>query len=260
MDTTTTLFAVIGISAMAFMIVGMLISQSRYKALEAKNNQIRMLNLQQRRLNNLLRSLPSSYLSNELRDFLYQAIQQNLKSQIQLLPEKSTLLKDDYQHISEERERVRQNPPTVTKELLTADQASVYRGLLKSLYEFIRRNYETGRLKKEHAEKMIKQVEIKLVETALDFFILTARELLLQNKFRQTHNAYQRALDAIENSPFTAQFKQESMRIRAEMNKVTDEWRSRRDAQSRASGEKLANQMEDMVEEQESWKKKQTYD
>jgi hypothetical protein len=260
MEANTTLFTVIGIALLAIMIIGMLVSQSRHKALEAKNNQIRMLTLQQRRLQNLLRSLPASYLSVELRDFLYQAILQNLKSHMALVPDKNALLKDDYKQIAEERDRVKQNPPPASKEILTADQASVYRGLLKSLYQFIRRNYETGRLKKEQAEKMIKMVEIKLVETAVDFFELTAKEFRAQSKFRQTRNAYQKALDTIEESPFSAQFKQESVKIRSNLNNLVDEWRNSRVNSSQAASDKLAGEMENLVDDQDSWKKKQTYE
>jgi hypothetical protein len=144
--------------------------------------------------------------------------------------------------------------------LLTADQASVYRGLLKSLYEFIKRNYETGRLKKDHAEKIIKQVQIKLIETAIDFFSLTAKEFRAQNKYRQTRNAYQKALDTIEESPFAAQFKQESVKIRSELNKVIDDWRASRETGSKEASDKLADQMESLVDDQESWKKKQDYE
>lgn len=260
MDGNTTLFTVIAIAVLAIMIIGMLVSQSRHKALEAKNNQIRMLTLQQRRLNNLLRTLPPSYLSIELRDFLFQAMLQNLKTHIELVPDKNDLLKEDYRQLAEEREAVKAKPPKPTKDLLTADQASVYRGLLKSLYEFIKRNYETGRLKKDHAEKIIKQVQLKLIETAIDFFTLTAKEFRSQNKYRQTRNAYQKALDTIEESPFAAQFKQESVKIRSELNKVIDDWRASRETGSREASEKLADQMESLVDDQDSWKKKQDYE
>lgn len=260
MEANSTLFTVIGIAVLAIMIVGMLITQSRHKALEVKNNQIRLLTLQQRRLKNLLRSLPSSYLSVEMRDFLYQALLQNLKSHMELVPDKNALILEEYQQLSAEREQVKQNPPPATKELLTADQASIYRGLLKSVYEFIRRNYESGRMKKEHAEKLIKQIELKLIETAVDFFTLTAKEFHNVGKFRQTRNAYQKALDTIEASPHSAQFKQESVRIRSDLNRLIDEWRSSREQDSKAAGDKLAGEMEGLVDDQDSWKKKQAYD
>lgn len=260
MQANTTLFTVIGVVIVAIMIVGMLVSQSRHRALEARNNQIRMLTLQQRRLQNLLRSLPSSYLSVEMRDFLYQALLQNIRSHMDLVPDKNELLKSDFDEIADERARVKTNPPPASKDILTADQASVYRGLLKSLYQFIRRNYETGRLKKEHAEKMIKQVEMKLVETAVDFFTLTANELRSQNQYRQTRNAYQKALDTIEESPYSAQFKQESVKLRGNLNAVIEEWRASRETNSSAASEKLAGEMEELVDDQDSWKKKQTYE
>ena len=254
------MFTVIGIAVLSVMIVGMLVSQSRHKALEVKNNQIRMLTLQQRRLQNLLRNLPPSYLSVEMRDFLYQALLQNLKSHMALVPDKNDLLKEDYRQIAEERERVKQNPPAPTKEQFTVDQASVFRGLLKSLNEFIRRNYETGRLKKEHAEKMIKQVQLKLIETAVDFFVQTATSFRGEDKFRQTRNAYQKALDTIENSPYANEFKHESVKIRALLNRAIEDWRASRETDNKAAADKLAGEMESLVDDQDSWKKKQTYE
>ncbi|WP_320826925.1 hypothetical protein [Reinekea sp.] len=260
MAENTTLFTVIAIIIIAIMIVGMMVSQGRYKALEARNNKIKLLTLQQRRLQNLLRSLPANYLSPELRDFLYQALLQNLKSHSDLVPDKNTLLKDDYQQLKTERERVKQNPPAPIDILMSADRVSIYRGLLKSLYQFIRSNYETGRLKKDHAEKMIKQIEIKLVETAVEFFTLTGKEFRQQGKFRQTRNALQKALDTIEESSYGPQFQQESFKIRSDLNRVIDDWHASRDLQSQASQGKLADEMTSMVDDQDSWKKKQTYE
>ena len=260
MTTTTIFFTIAGAILIAVMVVGMMISQSKHKALAAKNNQLRMLNQQQRRLQNLLRSLPENYLSPELRDFLYQAILNNLKSFISLQPEKSAMLKEEYDTLSREREQMKANPPKGSNQLLSADQTSAYRGLLKSLYEFIRRNYQTGRLTKEHAEKMIKQVELKLVETAIDFFTTTAKDLIAQNKAPQARNVYQKALDTIEKSPHSAQFKQDGMKIRAEMEKATEAIRAIREQRAEAESAKLADQMESLANEEESWKKRQTYD
>lgn len=260
MDVNTTLFSVIGVAALAIMIVGMLVTQSRHKAREARNSQIRMLTLQQKRLNNLLRTLPASYLSVELRDFLYQAMLQNLKSHIDLVPDKNTLLNEDYQQLLNEQQNARFNPPAPGKDLLTADQASVYRGLLKSLYEFIKRNYDTGRMKKEHAEKLLRQVQIKLVETAIDYFTLMADEYRRQDKYRQTRNSYQKALDTISESAFENEFRKESVQIRAKLNKVNEAWRKSRESASVAAAEKLAGEMENLVDQQDSWKKKQTYE
>lgn len=260
MQVNTTLFTVLGVAVVAIMAIGMLVSQSRHKALEARNNQLRTLNLQQRRLQNLLKSLPPSYLTPELRDFLYQALLQNLKTHIELVPDKAELLKDEYKQLAEERERSKAKPPKGNKESLTADQASVYRGLLKSLHEFIKRNYETGRMKKDHAETMIKHVQLKMVETAVEFFELTADEFHAQGKFRQCRNAYQKAIESIESSPYSGQFKQEATKLRAKLNKLIEEWRASRETDSAKASNKLAGEMADMVDDQDSWKKKKDYE
>lgn len=206
MGSSTTLITVVGLAFLSFIVLGMLISQSNHRARKARNEQINQLQLQQRRLNNLLRSLPASYLSVELRDFIYQALQQNLRSQITLARTSKERLSSDLEQITAERARVRDNPPATETVRLTAEQVSLYRGLLKSLYQFIRRNYETGRLNKDHAEKIINQVELKLIETAVDYFTLTGAELHAEQKYRQARNAYQKALDAIEGSIHSAPF------------------------------------------------------
>ncbi|TCS41993.1 hypothetical protein [Reinekea marinisedimentorum] len=260
MGSTNTLLTVIGLAILAFIILGMLISQSNHRARKARNEQINQLQLQQRRLNNLLRSLPASYLSVELRDFIYQALQQNLKSQITLARSSKEHLISDLEQVSAERLRVRDNPPAAETLKLTADQASLYRGLLKSLYQFIRRNYETGRLNKDHAEKIINQVELKLIETAVDYFTLIGGEFHAEQKYRQARNAYQKALDAIEGSIYSSRFKQQTVKLRNELNKLVDEWRENRDVVSKAASEKLAGGFESFVEEQDSWKKKQDYE
>lgn len=260
MTSNTTLFTIIVVILLATMIVGMLVSQSRQKDLEQRNHQIRMLGLQQRRLQNLIRTIPANYLSIELRDFLYQALLQNLKSQMDLVDNKNRLLSDDFERITAEREAVKQHPPKETKEKYSADQTSIYRGLLKSVHQFVVRNYETGRLKKDHAEKMIKQVELKLVETAMDFFSLMGNERQQSNDYRQARNAYQKALDAIEQSPHIDEFKQESMKIRASLNQVIEAWRISREQSSKLGTDKLADEMSEFVDDQDSWKKKQTYE
>lgn len=260
MDQATTVIAVVLSAAFFMIVIGMMVSQARHKALEAKVQRLRALSQQKKRLNNLLRSLPPSYMSIEIRDFLYQAIIQNLRTQLTLTPEKNELINSELEDLIQERERVREQPIPKNTDLLSADQASIYRGLLKSLYQFIRGNYETGRLKKDHAEKMIKQIEIKLVETAVDFFAITAKDFASQKRYREAKNAYQKALSTIGESKYQDQFKQQDMKLRNDLNRVIAQWRESREEASKASSTKLAESMENLVEDQESWKKKHDYE
>jgi tetratricopeptide (TPR) repeat protein len=260
MNSTTTVIAVLIIAVFSAIIIAMMVSQARHKALEAKNHRSRTLAMQKKRLNNLLRSLPPSYLSSELRDFLYQAILQNLKSQAALLPEKNELINDEIAELAAERERIKTHPIKGQTTLHSADQSSVYRGLLKSLYQFVRGNYQTGRLNKSHAEKMLKQIDVKLDETAVEFFDLSAKSFMDQNKYREAKNAYQKALSTIDESKHPEQFQQQSLVIRNSLEKLIEDWRSSREDFSKRNSEKLADQVGNMVTEEDSWKKKQSYD
>lgn len=260
MPTETALFSIIGGVCVAFVVIGLMVSHSRYRALAKKNDQIRSLTLQQRRMNNLLRTLPANYLSTDLRDFLYQAMLQNLKSQLALVKDKNDLLKSDYEQLKREHAMVKASPTETSAEPLSSDQTSIYRGLLKTLYEFIKSNYESGRLKKDHAEKILTQVQLKLVETAVDYFTLTANQFYQQKNYRQSRNAYQKALEAINDSSLASQFNQESVKLRSQLDKITEEWRESRKSASEAASTKLAGEMESLVDDQESWKKKHDYE
>ena len=256
MDNDTLLFTLTSVAIVIFVLVGMLVSQARQRALIARNNKIKQLSQQQRQVQNLLRSLPANYLSVELRDFLYQAVLQNLKSHAELAPDRSRFIREDYEQFKAERERVKLNPPEPINILMSVDQASIYRSLLKSLHQFIRNNFATGRLEKAYAESLLKQVALKLVETAVDFFTLTAREFRSKNKYRQTTHAFQKALDTIQNSPFSSEFKAESFKIQSELTEQVEQWNSLRKAEQEAAQAKLEEEASAIEDEQNSWKKK----
>ncbi|MBU2862970.1 hypothetical protein QWZ13_10135 [Reinekea marina] len=260
MDSTTTIIAVGIIAVFSMIIIAMMVSQARHRALESKNNRARSLVLQKKRLNNLLRTLPGNYLSAELRDFLYQAIIQNLKTQLTISTYKTEELQLEIDELTTERQQVKSRPVKAPSVLLTPDQTSIYRGLLKSLYQFVKGNYQTGRLNKAHAEKMLQQVEIKLDETAVEFFELSAKAFLKEKRYREAKNAYQKALSTIDESKHKDQFKQQQVVIQSSQNKLIEDWRESREESSKQSTAKLADQMEHMVDDQDSWKKKQSYD
>jgi hypothetical protein len=250
------IFTLTTIAIVIFVLVGMLVSQARHKALVARNDKIKKLTLQQRQVQNLLRSLPANYLSMELRDFLYQAVLQNLKSHAELIPDRSMFLREDYDQLAAEREQVKLDPPAPITILMSVDQASIYRSLLKSLHQFIRNNFATGRLEKAYAESLLKQVALKLVETAVDFFTLTAREFRKKNKYRQTTHAFQKALDTIKDSPFANEFKAESFKIQSELTQEVDQWNLLLDAERAEAQAKLDAEISAEQDEENSWKKK----
>ncbi|TXR53326.1 hypothetical protein [Reinekea thalattae] len=253
-----TLLAILGFAFLVAIVIGVLVSQANHRAQKLRNEQIQKLRLQQKRLNNLLNLLPAGYLSTELRDFIYQALQQNIKSQIMLSKINKELLQSELDQATEAREKASNNPPPEKSIRLTEEQVGLFRSLLKSLYQFIRRNYETGRLNKEHAEKIILQVEIKLVETAVEFFAGAAKELNNTKRYRQAQSAYQQALDAISSSAHAEQFHQQEVKIRSELNNMLDQWNKTKEENAKATANTLEDNVDSFVDD--DWKKKQEYD
>lgn len=259
--TSTTLLTILTVGLIVAMVVGMLVMQNRHRNRALIREQLQNLNTQYRKLNSALRSLPESYLSPELRDFIYQALLQNLSAQLRLNPTQKKFIESDYQKLTEERTHSRQLTPEDTGSIkVSSEEANLYRQTLKSLYLFIRRNFETGRLNRVDAEKMLFQVELKLVETALDYFKTRGHNAFSARNYREARVAFQKAVDTIGASRHRELFKQEEIELRNQLNRTVEEWRQFRNQQSSGQAEKLASEMEDMIEDQESWKKNNVYD
>lgn len=243
------------------MIVGMLIMQNRQRNLAITREKLQRLNTQYRKLNNVLRNLPPSYLSPELRDFIYQALLHNLKAQMELSPDQKKYFESDYQQLEAERAQMRKHPPRPDPSVrITSEEASLHRQTLKSLHSYVRQTFEAGRLDKTNAEKILMQVELKLVETALDYFRYRAQNALSTKHYKEARIAIQKAIDTIGVSRHAGQFKQEEIQLRNQLNKTVEEWRHYREELSSGQAEKLAEEMENLIEDQESWKKKNVYD
>ncbi|MHA7879098.1 MAG: hypothetical protein ACX931_04855 [Saccharospirillum sp.] len=257
----TTTLAVLAVTLISAMVIGMLIMQNRHRQMAAIRDRLHALSTQYRKLNNTLRTLPSSYLTPELKDFLYQALLQNLHAQLKLNPDQKSLLQSDIDMLSAERVATRNKGSTVLVPGPTsADEASVHRQTLKALHLFIRRNYDAGRLDAGSAEKLLHQVEYKLVDTAVDFFRQRGEQTEKARNYREARIAYQKALDAIQTSKQAALFKQEEIGIRKRLDDVVRKWRAQRAQLSQGHAAKLAEDMGSLIEDQESWKKKNVYD
>jgi hypothetical protein len=257
---TTTLLGVTAVVIISLMVIGMLIAQGRHKSMAAKKELLQNLLNQQRKLNNLLRGMPVSFLSPELRDFIYQALLQNIKAQIPLTPDKAKLLEEDFQELAQERARIRKKPPSAVAPRLSSEETNLHRQTLKSLFLFIKRNYDSGRLNKSDADKLLSQVEYKLVETALDYFKSRADLAMNSKHYREARVAYQKAIDTIATSRQASLFKQEEIELRTRLQQIIDAWREDRKSQTSGQAEKLAAEMEGLIDEQDSWKKKNVYD
>ena len=242
------------------MLVAMMIAQGRHRHQAAVREQLQNLNTQYRKLNNVLRSLPEGYLSAELRDFIYQALLQNIRTQVRLKPDQEKYLVSDYEQLSAERAHAKQNPPKTEMPSLAPEEINLHRHTLKALFLFIKRNYETGHMEKAAAEKMLRQVEIKLVETAVRFFSSRGEQCRQTKNFQEACRAFQKGIETISGSRHAGEFQQEAMAMRGQLDSAKEQWRDYRQEMSSNQAEKLAEGMEKLAEDEDSWKKKNVYD
>ncbi|WP_108125202.1 hypothetical protein [Saccharospirillum mangrovi] len=254
------LLSIAAVVMVVVMLVAMVITQSRHRHQAAVREQLQNLNTQYRKLNNVLRSLPEGYLSSELRDFIYQALLQNIRAQVKLKPDQEKYLISDYEQLTTERAHAKQHPPKASIPNLKPEEINLHRHTLKALFLFIKRNYETGHMDKPAAEKMMRQVEIKLVETAVRFFTGHGEQCLQSQNYQEACRAFQKGLDSITASRHASEFKQEELALRNQLGMAKQQWQDHRQEMSSSQAEKLAEGMESLVEDQDSWKKKNVYD
>ncbi len=260
-SSNSTVFAIIGVAIIAAMLVAMLVVQTRHRNQAATRERLQQLNTQYRRINSILRNLPPAYLSVEVRDFLYRMLIQNLKTQSGLSPEQKKMLGSEIEQLTQEREQVRKHPPRGDGTIsLDGEETKRNRQILKTLHGYVKQHFEAGHLSRLDAEKMLMQLELKLVETALDYFKGRGVDARKHQRYREARVAVQKAIDTITTSRHGQQFKQEEIELRTLLDTIITGWRQHRVEQSSGQSQKLAEEMENMIEDEDSWKKKNVYD
>ncbi|MFC3852534.1 hypothetical protein ACFOSD_00440 [Salinispirillum marinum] len=247
------LVAVGVVGVMAFM-------HFKYGSSQSKRERLLSIANDNKKLQNLLRTMPGNYLSKDLRDFMYRTIINNYKTLIKE-DRRSRFLQSDLNEITAQRQAFlegRLKPPA--EPVIEVEHANAARAGLKSMFGHIKRAYEDRQLKGQEAQALVAEVEHRLVITAADFFRSRARHAHKKKRYREAMALWRKSIENISGSKFVGQYKQRILEGRAKIKEIEKEWKEQNKEAAEARSEVLAEKLDEWASAEDEWKKKQVYD
>lgn len=247
--------ALILMSAMGWMHV-------RYRNLQANREKLLHLGTENKKLQAMLRSLPENYLSTDLRDFIYRTLIANLKQMMELDRHGSRFLQVDMDEAVEQRRMLHASHQGDThyETITDVEQANKARAGLKALYRYIKLAYEQRQLTRQEAQALLDEIEHRLVQTGADFYINKAHYAHKRKRFREATALWRKAMETYGNSRLSSQYQKRMAQARAEIRKLQNEWKELNRERNEQQAATMQKKMDEWMQEEEGWKKKQLYD
>ena len=239
----------------------MLIAQSRHRTKLARQKKRHVLTVQTKKLQSILQTLPDSYWTPELKDFIFQSLINALKQQLELSPSQRVFLQNDIDLYSSQRHHQKNRIDNVFANAGNIDMttANLYKSLLRTIHKFVQESYQHKRIGHTEAEKMIEQAESKLVEASCDFYSCRGRWHIKNKQFREARNLYQKAIDNLLRSKFADQYSQQQIIFEQKLKEIQVLWREHTAERQETNNNTLQRNF-DSWEEENRWQQKQDYD
>ena len=257
MSTTTISIAlVVGI---IIIVCIMAIVQARHAARVRRLARIQLLSTQNKQIRSALSSFARSLLSPQLKDFLFQILIANYKQILALNPDNPDYVKSDLAQAVTERQESKNQKEASSTGLTELSQVNSARSTLKSIYDLIKASYENKRIDSKIAEKLLLEVEDKMLSSAVDFYSLKGVDALANKRFKEAMSSWSKVSDVLNASKNKAQYRQEIIDAQAHVKDVQKKWREYNAATNEKNAE-LAEEMDSFLTKQDDWKKRQDYD
>jgi len=237
------------------------VHQWREKLKDARQRQLNALRDRFQRLQRMAKGIPSNCLPKEIGFLIVSQAQETLKELASLDQEGNMKEKlKEWETIRQGIESGNLIPPIDPKS--ETAQAELRKDL-KLLFKFIDAQIKKGRLDKKLGAKHLLQTQFLITKTLADSHVIKAKEAHRAEKFRVAIHHYHDAIHAyapLEKSAL-AQKTIASYRLHIkELDKfATDASKSSLPAQG-IQGNTLGSQLDEMMDEEEKWKRKQNYD
>ncbi|OZG73716.1 hypothetical protein BTA51_07835 [Hahella sp. CCB-MM4] len=240
------------------------VHQWREKSKDARQRELNTLTDRSRRLRRIAIGIPSQYMPKEIGMLLVSRGQETLKELA------GYGYKEGLTEKMEEWEIIKQG--TQKGDLVPMpnpqDESSQVelRKNLQLLFKFIEAQVKRGRIDKKLGTKYLLQTQYLLAKTLAESHSIKAKQAHKAGKLRIAIHHYHDAVHAfnkLENNPL-AQKTIAAYRLRIkELDKLATQesaTKSQQGAAPSSAGNKLSSQLEEMMDEEEKWKRKQNYD
>lgn len=233
------------------LLVTMFVVQARHKANVRRRQKIQSFATQNKKMESILRNLPPQYLTEDVRSFIYQAMAQNIRQMLKLKADNIDYLRSDLEVLKRQQES---KPSKEVVKITTSEQANQTRGALRSLFEVVKEAYEQKRLLGKEAERMIQQIERRMMEAAIEFYDFQIANSERQKRFKEAIGLTKKMIEMLSRSKRHEEYRQKLMTAKAHVDELYNAWKEHTKEQN-TDKTSLADSMEELLNEGDDWKK-----
>lgn len=228
--------------------------QNEKKKIEDQRR-IRMLADRGRQMQLLLDELPPHYVSTELRAFIANQWLELLQEQ-EHLGNQDPRLKAETEAAQTKLQEIRSGNQPKAQPVTDLQTANGIRRNLKQLNKLIVGLYQDRKIPHRLAQSYLNEIKLGFTQTLVEVFKASARKAEMEGNLRIAVVHYKRIMSELNRNNPNGIHNQTLLECRQTIQNLDEQIA----IQSENNDNQLAESVSEMMEEQESWKKKQVYD
>jgi len=257
------------VSILLLFLLIVILLQVRERASDERVRQVNALAARYRMMRRLLDELPPSYISKPIRVRLLERIIETCHQRRAL--EKTQDYHTDITQAQAELAKAKEITNQADEPALIQGEqkAQEIRSLLKQLFHFIENEQQEGRLDAKTAVQNLARTAFLRARTLADLHITRAREAQANRKYRVAIECYHSAIDAMKKLQEHRQAQQLILFYQKQIKELDRLANAELEAQNLGKktpeaapdgASSLSEKLEQLMSEEEKWKKKQAYD
>ena len=228
--------------------------QNEKKQIEAQRR-VRMLADRGRQMQLLLDELPPHYISQDFRAFIASQWMELLQEQEQL-GNKDARLKAEMEAAQNKLHEIRSSNQPKPEPVTDLQTANGIRRNLKQLNKVVVGLYQDRKIPHRLAQSYLNEIKVGFTQTLVEVFKASARKAEMEGNLRIAVVHYKRIMSELNRNNPNGIHNQTLLECRQTIQQMEEQIA----IQSENSDNQLAESVSEMIEDQESWKKKQVYD
>jgi hypothetical protein len=255
---TAVIIGIIGLSL--FIMVALAISmQTLEKNRKEKQQLERNLQARIRNFEYMLNGLPEGFLSRDLQILVCKCLQEVYQQLTNLKPKNSQYASSSIE-LEDKISQLRKQSSKLNKiELTDPQQIKEVQKILKSLFNFISKLSENGRINNKDAQVYASQIKQLMLQTTLDSLNKSIKDAINAGKFKLAIHNIKMAMNKIEKENKSGNYENQLENYKKKVSELTS-LQANNDTQAVERRKQHNAEWDEANKPDESWKKKALYD
>lgn len=253
---STELIVILSVLGIAALIGLFYVSHSIEKQRREKALMIASLTDSSNRLQRIFDSVPAPYLSKDLRLLLLAQIKKRLEKLVDLAPQNDRYRKSRdgiNEQIANATEDTSKQPKPNFK---TPEEAAQLRKVLQELSKLVENFMQNKVIDATEARKHLATIQNSFFEANLSYMIQVAESAKREGKLKVAILNYEKVIKEMQKRNQKGAYNEKISGIQTTINELKAEAGTQPEEQNTTPGGELTQAMDEMMEEEESWKKK----